>query len=350
MEVEENEEEELAEPCAEILENWTSPICSDLGQNSIHQNRFSLQHPIHPPQLNNAYDDEFIRKVEINPINDPQVSLLALSCSTNLETNDEARTGSDNSTGDMDFDFELEQKPDRVMKERRAVGMALNKTYEKSSKDEPAQKPNDTVSVDRPIIQVLVADTFSDKLLGPGVDGIDIADLNKVKEAKECDEAGDHLRTILNENDAVPEASTLSINNGKEMEKLNFSQRLSGFEEWTRSEVKLNTGVDECLPFTDSNDRGLNDSDVIIEIVKEDDVLADAECANHLLDKRNTENTVYMFELTYTKELGRRSTSGLTVGENILAYRKIKQHHRRSCGKEIVKQKPKETDLCLEGK
>lgn len=71
--------------------------------------------------------------------------------------------------------------------------------------------------MDRPIISMLVADTFFDKLLGHGVDGVDIASLDKVKEeANACNEEAedDDLSIILNENDF-----DVSTNNRKPTEK-----------------------------------------------------------------------------------------------------------------------------------
>ncbi|KAI3454239.1 hypothetical protein Pfo_010902 [Paulownia fortunei] len=316
MEVEEEKDDDLGELCAEILENWTSPIYSDLAHSSFHQNPFSLHHH----QLSTAYDIQRVQE-EVD-IYGPQLSLHAsqphqsLSC-TNVEMK---ISTSKPKYEDSTEDFESEHKEDKRMK-------ALKTTYEKGSKHEQAEKSNASVCMDQPIIPVLVADTFFDTLLGHVVDGIDIAALNKVKEAKACDEAGDNLRIIFNKNDAG--ASTVSTKNEKELEKLNSGQISSGFKqaqvqvrssgqskisavesrqlqkEGAMGEVKLDRGIDERLPFVDSKDLSFYDSDVIIEIVmresfyenelrreyiKEDDVLIDAEGAKPLSDSGNTQH------------------------------------------------------------
>ncbi|KAL0407702.1 UNVERIFIED_CONTAM: FIP1[V]-like protein [Sesamum radiatum] len=154
MEVEE-EEEVLGELCSEILKNWTSPIYSDLIDTSPHRNPFS--HHYHHPQTP-KYDHSADHIV-------------------------------------------LEQKQEKMMK-------ALTTSYnERGSKHEHDDDQN------QPVVPLLVADTFFDKVLGRCVDGVDITALS---EAKEGNESFADLRTILHENDAVP-TSVSTINNGKEV-------------------------------------------------------------------------------------------------------------------------------------
>ncbi|KAK6129564.1 hypothetical protein DH2020_036693 [Rehmannia glutinosa] len=241
----EEKEDDFGELCAEILENWSSPIyTTDSAHTFVHQNPFSLHHH----QLNPAYDIQRVKGTV-----DEYGPQLPLSC-TNVETKIISKSELKNE--DSIVDSELEDKEDAV-------------------------------------IPLLVADTFFDTLLGRGVDGIDVAALNnKVEEDKACDhEAGDRLRIILNDqNDAV--ATSVSTNNGK----LNSGHISSGLKEGPTNEVKLDRGIDECLTFVDSKD-------VIIEIVTcdsvyenelrrehtdEDGVRMDAQGAKPLSDIGNT--------------------------------------------------------------
>lgn len=122
MEADAEEDEELGELCAEILENWNSPTYTS------HHNPFSLEH--HQP----LYTTHDVR------------TAAGKRDSTGLET-------------------------DILMSKLKHNDRKQNSVLEhKDNRKEPS------------IIPVLVADTFFDKQLQRYVDGVDIAALNKVQE------------------------------------------------------------------------------------------------------------------------------------------------------------------------
>ncbi|PIN24011.1 hypothetical protein CDL12_03254 [Handroanthus impetiginosus] len=212
QQLEGEEEEELGELCAEILENWNSPIYSDLTHSFLHRNPFSTHDH---QQLNTiTYDIQRVKqKLDSHSIvsNAPGVSFHATQLNQAISRTNVRPNYEDDYAENLEI---LEQKEDKIFNENR-------------SKHQEAE--NNAGGMDQPLIPLLVVDTFFNKILGRGVDGIDIADLNMVEEARASD--GDNLRTILNDKDAY----------GKEMDKLNSGQIIS-------SGSKCNLPVEERIP------------------------------------------------------------------------------------------------------
>ncbi|KAK4422131.1 FIP1[V]-like protein [Sesamum alatum] len=217
MEVEEKEEEELGELCSEILKNWTS----DLVDTSLHENPFS--HHYHHQQLPSV---EY-HKTE-STIND-KVAMAQRQPNKTLSS-----FTNEISTSEPKYDYSAEHFGLKKMK-------ALTSYNEGGSKHEKGDDQN------QPIIPLLVADTFFDKVLGHGVDGVDVVALSKAKEGKK---SFDLSRTILNENDAVP-TSVSTINNGKELRNSGWKPSL-----WFKCNFSMPNGMPKtsgetrCTPIT----------------------------------------------------------------------------------------------------
>ncbi|XP_020551946.1 uncharacterized protein LOC105156795 [Sesamum indicum] len=199
----EAEEEELGELCSEILKNWSSPIYPDLVDTSLHPNPFS--HHYHHRQIPNLeyHKTENTINDKVDTVSDDPLQLSLCPAQPNKTL---SSFTNEISTSEPKYDYSaehigLEQKQEKMMK-------ALTASYnERGFKHEQGDDQN------QPIVPLLVADTFFDKVLGHGVDGVDLTALSKAKEEKE---SFADLRTILNENDAVP-TSVSTFNNGKEL-------------------------------------------------------------------------------------------------------------------------------------
>ncbi|KAL3844000.1 hypothetical protein ACJIZ3_001403 [Penstemon smallii] len=151
------EEDDLSDLCTEILENWNTPIVSD----------FTRQNPISLRFNGAAYESEF-RKEDREE---------AEEIDTILEETEPDYVRSE-------FDFELAQKEDKLMEPPNEKGSCALDFELAQKEDKFMEPPNEKGSKNEPIVPVLIDDTFFDKWLGCGADGIDIQVL------KETDDAG----------------------------------------------------------------------------------------------------------------------------------------------------------------
>ncbi|KAL0311167.1 UNVERIFIED_CONTAM: FIP1[V]-like protein [Sesamum angustifolium] len=204
-------------------------IYADLVDTSLHHNPFSHQQI---PNLEYHKTENTINdKVDIVSNGPLQLSLRPAQSNKTLSSLTNEISTSEPMYG-------LEQKQEKMMK-------ALTTSYSKrGSKHEQGDAQN------QPIVPLLVADTFFDKVLGHGVDGVDITALSNAKEGKE---SFADLRTILSKNDAVS-TSVSTIHKGQELrhsgQKSSSLRFKRNFPMANRMPKRSISGETRCTPAT----------------------------------------------------------------------------------------------------
>ncbi|KAH6774136.1 FIP1[V]-like protein [Perilla frutescens var. frutescens] len=151
------EEGELGDLFAEILENWNTPIYSEM----VHQNPFST-----------AYDYDYDSDVE--QVVEEQLKLSSSSMHS-IVSQRPTLSGTHVETSKRKYEGD--------------------KVKDKGGRGREKLNSSEKEGMDGSIIPVLVADTFYDKLLGHGADGTDIQALVKMEEAETYAHA--HNRTRM---------------------------------------------------------------------------------------------------------------------------------------------------------